>query len=318
MASQGQSFFQAAGDSGAYHGTSAWPSNSQYVISVGGTDLETQSAGGPWKSETVWVDGGGGYGTNVDIPSWQQLTGVITSKNEGSTKYRNLPDVSANSNFTFYVCADQDGCTANEYGGTSFAAPMWAGYLALTNQQAAANGDAAPGFIDPTIYPLGLAAGYDSEFHDITVGSNGFPAETGYDLASGWGSPNGSGLINALLGGGTGGGPVIGFTPATLKWGKVAVGTTTAGKKVVVANTGNATLTITSIAVSGDFALATVTKTKKVTPCVNGGTVAAGATCEIKVSFSPLTEGALTGAVTFTDNAAGSPQQVTLSGTGKD
>jgi Abnormal spindle-like microcephaly-assoc'd, ASPM-SPD-2-Hydin len=64
--------------------------------------------------------------------------------------------------------------------------------------------------------------------------------------------------------------------------------------------------------------LATVTKTKKVTPCVNGGTVAAGATCEIKVSFSPLTDGALTGAVTFTDNAAGSPQQVTLSGTGKD
>lgn len=317
MASQGQSFFQAAGDSGAYHGNSAWPSNSQYVISVGGTDLDTQSAGGPWKSETVWTDGGGGYGTNVDIPSWQQLTGVITSQNEGSTKYRNLPDVSANSNFTFYVCADQDGCTANEYGGTSFAAPMWAGYLALTNQQAAANGDTAPGFIDPAIYPLGLAAGYDTEFHDITSGSNGFPAETGYDLASGWGSPNTNGLINALLGSGSGGAG-ISFAPASLSFGKKVVGTTSAAKKVVVTNSGTATLTISSIAVSGDYALATVKATKKVTPCANGSAVAPGATCEIKVTFSPLTEGVLTGDVTFTDNASGSPQQVSLTGTGKD
>ena len=75
---------------------------------------------------------------------------------------------------------------------------MWAGYLALTNQQAAANGDKPPGFINPTIYPLGLGSGYHTDFHDITVGSNGFPATKGYDLASGWGSPNTDGLINAL------------------------------------------------------------------------------------------------------------------------
>ena len=76
--------------------------------------------------------------TTFAIPSWQKLKGVITKANEGSTKYRNGPDVSANSNFTFYVCADQTTCTANYWGGTSFAAPMWAGYLALANQQAAA------------------------------------------------------------------------------------------------------------------------------------------------------------------------------------
>ena len=75
------------------------------------------------------------------IPSWQQISGVINSSNKGSTTYRNGPDVAANANFTFYVCADQTTCTANEYGGTSFAAPMWAGYLALANQQAAANGE---------------------------------------------------------------------------------------------------------------------------------------------------------------------------------
>ena len=73
-----------------------------------------------------------------------------------SKTYRNGPDVSANANFTFYVCADQTTCTANEYGGTSFAAPMWAGYLALVNQQAVANGHHTLGFINPTLYTIGL------------------------------------------------------------------------------------------------------------------------------------------------------------------
>ena len=199
MQAQGQSFFQATGDSGGYRGTAPWPANSPYVIAVGGTDLETQSAGGPWKSETAWVDGGGGSGTNEPIPTWQQLPGVITKANQGSTTFRNVADVSANANFTFYVCSDQKGCSANEFGGTSFAAPMWAGYLALANQQAASSGSPAPGFIDPVIYPLGLSSGYTTAFHDITVGSDGpFTTTAGYDLPTGWGSPNGAGLINAL------------------------------------------------------------------------------------------------------------------------
>ncbi len=125
FAAQGQSFFEAAGDSGAWHTTQTWwPMESPYVICVGGTDLVTKGAGKGWASETVWVDGGGGISPDdFAIPSWQKLKGVITKANKGSTKYRNGPDVSANSNFTFYVCADQRACTANEYGGTSFAAP---------------------------------------------------------------------------------------------------------------------------------------------------------------------------------------------------
>jgi len=200
MASQGQSFFEAAGDNGAWSGTDTWwPMESQYVICVGGTDLDTKGAGKGWASETVWSDGGGGISPDdIPIPSWQKLKGVINKKNEGSTKYRNGPDVAANSNFTFYVCADQSTCTENYWGGTSFAAPMWAGYLALANEQAASKGDNPPGFINPTIYPLGLASGYKTDFHDITSGSNGFPAVKGYDLATGWGSPNTDGLINAL------------------------------------------------------------------------------------------------------------------------
>jgi len=202
MAAQGQSFFEAAGDDGAWRGTDTWwPMESQYVICVGGTDLITKGAGKGWASETTWVDGGGGISPDgIKIPSWQKAKGIITKNNDGSTKYRNGPDLSANSNFTFYVCADQAGCTANEYGGTSFAAPMYAGYLALANQQAAAKKLPPPGFINPAIYKLGLGSGYKTDFHDITAGSNGFSAVKGYDLATGWGSPNNSGLINGLLG----------------------------------------------------------------------------------------------------------------------
>ena len=144
FAAQGQSFFQASGDSGKYTSTSqdVFPSDDAYITVVGGTDLTTSSAGGPWASETAWVDSGGGYYApdGIQVPSWQRLAGVITSANEGSTTYRNSPDVSANANFTYYVCANQTTCTANDYGGTSFAAPLWAGYLALANQQAVANG----------------------------------------------------------------------------------------------------------------------------------------------------------------------------------
>ena len=114
--------------------------------------------------------------------------------------YRNGPDVSANANFTYYVCADQTTCTANAYGGTSFAAPLWAGYLALVNQQAMANGNKTLGFINPSLYTIGAGSSYNTDFHDITSGSNGYSATTGYDLATGWGSPNGANLLMALAG----------------------------------------------------------------------------------------------------------------------
>jgi len=200
MAAQGQSYFQASGDSRAWSSSNdLYPSEDANVICVGGTDLQTSSAGGPWSSETAWVDSGGGISpSHIAIPSWQQLAGVINSSNKGSTSYRNGPDVSANADFTFYVCADQTTCTANYYGGTSFATPMWAGYVALANQQAVANGDLAVGFINPAIYPIGVSSNYAADFHDITSGSNGLSAVNGYDLVTGWGSPNGAALINAL------------------------------------------------------------------------------------------------------------------------
>jgi len=201
MSAQGQNFFAASGDSSTWSSSNeAWPADDANVVSVGGTDLITSSAAGPWQSETAWTDSGGGISPDgIAIPSWQQLAGVINSSNKGSTTLRNGPDVSANANFTFYTCADQTTCLANEYGGTSFATPMWAGYIALANQQLVAEGNATVGFINPTIYSQNVTSSYDTDFHDIKSGTSGsYSAVTGYDLVTGWGSPNGSGLINAL------------------------------------------------------------------------------------------------------------------------
>ncbi len=200
MASQGQNFFAASGDSSTWsRRNEAWPADDDYVVSVGGTDLITASAAGPWKSETAWVDSGGGISPDkIAIPAWQKLSGVINSSNKGSTTYRNGPDVSANANFTFYTCADQKACLANEYGGTSFAAPMWAAYIALVNQQLASQGKGTIGFINPTIYAQNVTSVYGTDFHDITSGKSGsYSAVTGYDLVTGWGSPN-AGLLAAL------------------------------------------------------------------------------------------------------------------------
>jgi kumamolisin len=200
FAAQGQNLFQAAGDGGAWSTANEFfPMDDVYLTSVGGTDLETSGPAGAWSSETAWVDGGGGISPEkFAIPFWQTTT-ASSYCSECSNTYRNGPDVSANANFTFYVCADQTTCTANLYGGTSFAAPMLAGYLALVNQQAVADKKPTLGFINPALYDIGLSSSYDTDFHDITSGSNGYSATTGYDLATGWGSPNGSGLISGLI-----------------------------------------------------------------------------------------------------------------------
>jgi kumamolisin len=203
FAAQGQNLFQAAGDSSKWttSGTASeiYPADDPYVTSVGGTDLSTAAAGGAWSSESAWADSGGGISPDkYAIPSWQ--TTAAAGCASCSQSYRNGPDVSANANFTYYVCADQTTCTANEYGGTSFAAPLWAGYLALVNQQRASSGYTSLGFINPTLYSIGTGSSYTANFHDITSGSNGYSATAGYDLVTGWGSPNGTTLLNTLAG----------------------------------------------------------------------------------------------------------------------
>jgi subtilase family serine protease len=223
MAAQGQSFFTASGDSDAYttgakssngvDNTSLGnaPSSSPYITVVGGTTLNTTGPGGSWSSETVWNWGlhkgsyagsSGGISSYYSIPSWQ--SGISMSANSGSTTQRNLPDVAMAAD-NVYVLYGNGASTG--LGGTSCATPLWAGFVALVNQQAQAAGKLPVGFVNPAIYAIGKGSTYQSNFHDITSGNNVsaaspnlFYAAAGYDLCTGWGTPSGQALIDSLSG----------------------------------------------------------------------------------------------------------------------
>lgn len=218
MALQGQSFFNAVGDSDAFIdplNPVSFPEDSPNITQVGGTTLTT-AADGSFASEMVWNWGGGtgtcgGVSPNYSIPVWQQ--GINMTTNQGSTTMRNMPDVALTADNIFVIA---DNGLPEDLGGTSAATPLWASFTALVNQQGVANGKPAVGFLNPAIYALAKTASYTNVFRDVTVGNNfspasptNFPAVAGYDLCTGWGSPNGTNLINALAGGTTATGPVI-------------------------------------------------------------------------------------------------------------
>ena len=207
-AAQGQSCYIASGDSGAEVGPIFPPGDDPYATIVGGTSLTTSSPGGPWQSETTWIGSSGGVSTKYAIPSWQQ--GINMVANQGSTAMRNVPDVAMMADTDIFLVFKNGQTTP--IGGTSAAAPLWAGFTALANQQAASQGKPSCGFINPAIYALGkgVYSTYASRFHDILTGNNfnsssptKFAATTGYDLSTGWGSPSGINTINFLAGTGT-------------------------------------------------------------------------------------------------------------------
>ena len=200
MAAQGQSVFVATGDQGSNTAANVvWPSDDAWVTAVGGTVLTTKSAGGAWQSETGWASSAGMVSKNsVAIPSYQQLAGVVTGSNGASSTLRNIPDVSSQSSAAQYVCAN--GACRTQGGGTSYAAPLWAGLIAMVNQQSVSQGGTTVGFINPDLYAIGTGSGFGTDFHDILTGSNGkYSSVSKYDLVTGWGSPIGANLINALL-----------------------------------------------------------------------------------------------------------------------
>lgn len=219
MAAQGQSMFAAAGDTGsedcfgADYSTALAvddPGSQPDVTSVGGTSMT--SSGYP-PTESVWNDcqdkaysscavedesgaalgaGGGGGSSTFESPSWQGFSGA-----------RQVPDVAASADpehgTVIYSAADGVGWQA--IGGTSAAAPVWAALTADVDQGCAY----AVGEFDPKIYALARESG-TTYFNDITTGNNDFtdtndgeyPATTGYDMASGWGSPNAAQLVTGL------------------------------------------------------------------------------------------------------------------------
>ena len=231
FATQGQSFFEACGDEDAYTTSTFQWDDDPYII-IGGRDhADDGTRAGRGYRKTVWNWGvefgsqddgegtGGGisanYLGNVPIPSWQQ--GINMTTNGGSTTMRNIPDVALTAD-KYLRHRGQWSLTYTGVGRhESCAAPLWAAFIALVNQQALANGGTTAGFINPAIYAIGKGAGYTSAFHDITTGNNtwsGSPsayyAVPGYDLCTGWGTPAGVGLINVLA-------PtdVLRITPAT-------------------------------------------------------------------------------------------------------
>jgi subtilase family serine protease len=212
MIAQGQTFFDAVGDGGAFISPVPWPGDSPYVISVGGTTLTMSGSGTAYVSETVWNSGflgtnnawygngssgywasGGGVSTSYSIPSWQLgVTGL------GSTSKRNVPDVALTAN---EIWVNYFNGKSGYFIGTSCAAPLWAGFTALVNQQCALDGRPAVGFINPALYAIGKNGGVS--FHDITTGNNAWSTNNfyyavgGYDLCTGWGTP-GAAMISAL------------------------------------------------------------------------------------------------------------------------
>ncbi len=205
MAAQGQSFFNASGDTDAYTNSMPFPVDSPQITIVGGTVLTTAAGNASYVSEAAWRNGasvgtGGGISPNYPIPTWQQ--GVSMASNGGSTMMRNIPDVAM---VAYNVCVTFSNGYIGVAYGTSCGAPLWAGLTALVNQQALANGYSVVGFVNPAIYWIGTGSDYDSAFHDVQSGNNfdnsspsEFSAVAGYDLCTGWGSPSGATLIDLL------------------------------------------------------------------------------------------------------------------------
>ena len=214
MALQGQTFYQASGDSDAFNVASGnpifFPSDSPHITTVGGTTLTMTGSGAAYASETVWnwgiefgldgVGSSGGISSIYAIPSWQ--TNINFAASHGSTTMRNVPDVALTGDNVWVIFG---GGQTGAFGGTSCAAPLWAGFTALINQQAVGTGHAPVGFINPAVYAIATGPNYANCFHDTTTGNNtwsGSPSQffavPNYDLCTGLGTPNGTNLINAL------------------------------------------------------------------------------------------------------------------------
>ena len=212
MATQGQSYLSATGDDGAfYKGNYSAPSLDAYITQVGGTDLTTTGPGGSYVSEYAWDGSSGGYwitgmttASKILIPTWQ--TAAVNSSNGASSTYRNVPDIGAEANYDNGTVSN--GVYELGYGGTSYATPRYAGYIALANQQSLENGGTTMGFLNPALYAAGESASTATIYNDVVGGTDpAYPAGTptytavaGYDIVTGWGSPNGAGLINYLAG----------------------------------------------------------------------------------------------------------------------
>jgi len=215
---QGMTIFSSSGDNGAtdyvsfVNGqpgplsptrTTSFPDDSPWVTAVGGTTLTHN--GGSY-SEVVWNSGGGASGGGVSrffvTPTFQRS--LPTSDQQILNGKRGVPDVAAaadpNTGLAIYI--DGNWTLA---GGTSAAAPLWAGVMAVANQVAGRS----LGYINPSLYKIATSSQYNSAFRDVTSGDNsfsgsgvtvqGYQATPGWDPVTGLGSPNAANLIPLLI-----------------------------------------------------------------------------------------------------------------------
>jgi kumamolisin len=224
-AAQGQSFFAASGDTGAYDcypdTSGIWvdsPASDPDVTGVGGTKLFL-NPDNSYNSETAWprepqaiYGSGGGKSIYFSRPSWQTGPGVITTANAP----RQVPDVSLDADpvtgYSVYTCLSASiPCTGSGagfrgVGGTSAGAPAWAAFTAIYNQYATCQGKPSLGFANPTLYSLGSNAQTFTPFNDITTGDNkegtalGYSAGANFDMVTGWGTLRAAGLAQDVAG----------------------------------------------------------------------------------------------------------------------
>ncbi|HXS69397.1 MAG TPA: protease pro-enzyme activation domain-containing protein [Candidatus Polarisedimenticolia bacterium] len=322
MAAQGQSFFLASGDFGAFSSAVDEPADDPYITTVGGTTLVTSATTGERSSEVVWtappgtdaftgaptppLASGGGVSMAYAIPWWQQ--GISMTANQGSTTMRNVPDVSLVASNIVVTWGTDFFLQSVDFpeAGTSLAAPLWAGFMAMVNQQAAANGQPPIGFVNPALYAIGKSTNYASCFHDITSGANTnnasptkYKAVAGYDLCTGWGTIS-TNLFDALLAP-----PVetlrvtspLGFTSFGASGGPFSV----ASRTYTLANTGAVPLTWSLINTSSWLNVSS-----------SGGTLNPGSNTTVTVSLNANVNQFMithaSGNVTFNNLTAGTMQ----------
>jgi kumamolisin len=200
----GVSVCVAAGDEGSTDGVTDglqhvdFPASSPYALACGGTHLI--ASGNTITDEEVWNDlpnngaTGGGVSATFPLPTWQADANVPPSVNPGKFVGRGVPDVAGDADpFTGYQM-EVDGSNI-VVGGTSAVAPLWAGLIACFNSMLTNS----VGYVNPTLYEQ--VAAEAGMFHDITSGNNGdYQAGPGWDACTGWGSPNGAAILQALAG----------------------------------------------------------------------------------------------------------------------
>ncbi len=207
-AGKGVTFFASTGDNSAPGG---YPAESDNVVAVGGTTLNVNSDGN-YQSESVWGDGnagdpggGGGISQYESAPAFQN--GLVIHNGSSTVNqngFRATPDVAFDADPNTGVSVIDSYYSTHsgpwyQVGGTSFSSPAWASLMAIADEIRADNGLGSldgPTQTLPTLYNIYYnPALYAADFHDITSGSNGYAAATGYDLGSGIGTPVANNLV---------------------------------------------------------------------------------------------------------------------------